>query len=95
VETAVTRYRIPDGVLRATVEGEEVLLNEETGVYHLVNQTGRSLIRSFEVGNSLERAVLELARMTGEDQQRVAADASAFVHAMVTRGLLETAPDMA
>jgi hypothetical protein len=90
METDMTRFRIPDGVLRANVEGEEVLLNQETGVYHLVNPTGRSLIQSFEAGDSLEHAIRDLASRTRQDEQRVAADASAFVDAMLARGLLET-----
>jgi hypothetical protein len=53
----LTSFRIPPGVLRATVGGEEVLLNQDTGVYHLVNPTGRSLIRAFESGESLEGAI--------------------------------------
>jgi hypothetical protein len=91
----LTRFRIPPGVLRATVGGEEVLLNQDTGVYHLVNPTGRSLIRAFESGQSLEGAIQALARDTGEGEQRVADDASAFVDAMVERGLLERMSDPA
>jgi hypothetical protein len=89
METGMTWFRLPEGVLRASLEGEEVLLNQDTGVYHLVNVTGRSLIRSFEGGDSLEDAIRSLATATGESEERVAADASAFVEAMVERGLLE------
>jgi hypothetical protein len=92
MEARMTRYRIPEGVLRATVEGEEVLLNQETGEYHLVNATGLSLIRSFEAGDSVKQAIDALADWTGQDRRRVAADATTFIDAMVARGLLETAP---
>lgn len=89
----MTRYRIPRGILRAHVEGEEVLLNQDSGVYHLVNATGSSILRSFEAGSTLESAIETLARESGQSQERVTTDASAFVHAMVERGLLEPMPD--
>ena len=40
----MTRYRMPDGVLRADLDGDEVLLNPTTGAYHLLNQTGRQVV---------------------------------------------------
>jgi hypothetical protein len=85
-------YRRPPGVLNAEVEGEEVLLNPETGMYHLVNRTGRALIIGMETGATLEQAVDRLAAETGTDRPRVEADALAFVEAMTRRGLLVAAP---
>ena len=91
----MTRYRIPHAVLRATMDDEEVLLNQNTGVYHLVNPTGLSLIRSFEAGDSLEQAIAALAEETGVDRRRIEVEASEFVDAMLVRGLLEPAIDRA
>ena len=89
----MTRFRVPEGVLRATLDDEEVLLNPDSGVYHLVNPTGLSLIRRFEDGDSFDEAVDAVAAETGERRARVASDGAAFVEAMVSRGLLETVAD--
>jgi NADH pyrophosphatase NudC (nudix superfamily) len=82
------RLRRAPGVLHAEVDGEEVLLNPETGIYHLVNRTGRSLIGWMEDGETLDEAVDRLAEESGEASTRVRADAAAFVSAMTERGLL-------
>lgn len=83
------RYEIPHGVLRARIEGEEVMLNPSTGVYHLLNPTGRSLTLLLEDGKSLEEAAAEVAEETGVGQDRVLEDARSFVDAMLARHLLE------
>jgi hypothetical protein len=91
--TIVTRLRLPEGVLRAEVGGEEVLLNQQTGMYHLINRTGRSLLLRMEAGADLEGAIATLATESGEPRERVERDSLAFVAAMVQRGLLEEAPE--
>ena len=85
----MTRYSIAGGVLRADLAGKEVLLNTDTGVYHLVNPTGRHLIASMEAGQSFEEAVQSLADAEGESYERIERDAQAFVDAMLSRALLE------
>jgi Coenzyme PQQ synthesis protein D (PqqD) len=87
------RYRRPDGVLHATIDDEEVLLNPDTGVYHLVNGTGRWLLERMEEGQTLGEAIESLSMNAGEDLQRVRAEAVSFVEAMKARGLLEQAGD--
>ena len=89
-EVAERSLRARD-VLHAEVEGEEVLLNPRTGVYHLVNRTGRELLVRMEAGDSLESAIHALAEASGEEIGRVRRDALAFVGAMTDRGLLEAA----
>ena len=42
------RYRVSKSVLRASLQGEEVLLSTETDQYHVVNATGRAVIAEFE-----------------------------------------------
>lgn len=85
----MTSYRIPAGILRAEMGGEEVLLNPGTGTYHLINATGRALLTHIEAGRSFEDAVRTLREETGEPAERVISDADAFAESMVTRGLLE------
>ena len=87
------RYRRVQGVLHAEVDGEEVLLNPETGVYHLVNRTGRTLLILMEKGDSLDEAVRAVAEGSKVDPDKVRQDALAFVAAMSDRGLLEVVDD--
>jgi hypothetical protein len=76
-------------VLRAELDGDEVLLNPETGVYHLVNATGKTILDSLAEGRDLQDGVDQIARDTGVPVDRVSRDADAFVAAMVGRQLLE------
>jgi hypothetical protein len=87
------RYLKPAGVLHTTIDDEEVLLNPETGVYHLVNGTGRWLLDRMDEGQTLDEAIRSLSENAGEDLQRVSAEALAFVEDMKERGLLEQASD--
>jgi hypothetical protein len=86
------RYRVCEGVLRAQLEGEEVLLNPSTGMYHLLNPTGRRLLAELDRGLSLEEAATVLAESAGIGAERVRSDSNAFIADMVERGLLEEAP---
>lgn len=69
--------------------GEEVLLNPDSGMYHLVNPTGRALLSHMEAGRTFEEAVRVFAEETGQPVEGVVADATAFVEGMMARGLLE------
>lgn len=86
------RYRVPGGVLRAELEGKEVLLDPARGTYHLVNETGRRLLAGFESGKSVTEVVQDLTGASGELPSRVASDVDAFVRAMMERGLIEEVP---
>ncbi|MDQ6839664.1 MAG: PqqD family protein [Actinomycetota bacterium] len=83
-------YRIPDAVLRANLDTEEVLLNTDTGQYHLLNDTGRRIVNALEAGESAEAASVEVAVSTGMTRDVVQADVEAFVEACVARGLLRS-----
>ena len=85
----MSSYRIAAGILRAEMGGEQVLLNSETGTYHLINATGRALLSHMEDGKSLQDAVRALSEQSGQPAERVASDAAAFTADMVRRGLLE------
>ena len=84
----MTRYAIPAPVLRAELHGEEVLLNPETGIYHLVNATGHEVVSAVVAGSNLDDVVERIADETGESPARVSADVDAFVRALIDRGLL-------
>jgi hypothetical protein len=92
----MTSYGLASGVLRASLEDEEVLLNTDTGIYHLLNGTGLALLGSMESGASFASAVDALVAASGEAPERVRTDAETFLAAMLERGLLEARePDSA
>ena len=84
------RYRVSKSVLRASLEGEEVLLSAETDQYHVVNATGRVVIAEFDAGRSVEEAVNTLVADSGKPADKVRRDVAEFVQALLSRGLLET-----
>lgn len=84
----MTTYRLVPGVLRADLKGKEVLLNPETGQYHLLNATGARLLALFEGGLSFDDSVSRLASEAGEPLERVQSDADRFTSAMLERGLI-------
>jgi Coenzyme PQQ synthesis protein D (PqqD) len=84
------RYRVSKAVLRASLEGEEVLLSTKTDQYHVVNATGRAVIAEFDAGRSLEEAVETLVADSGRPADKVRRDVVEFVQALLSRGLLET-----
>jgi DNA-binding CsgD family transcriptional regulator len=84
----VPRYVLPDGVLQASLHDEKVLLNQQTGLYHLLNPTGVELLRLMGEGHSLDEAADAIADATGMSRARVGSDARSFVGEMTRRGLL-------
>ena len=90
--TEMTRFGVPAGILTADMEGDRVVLNPDTGVYHLVNATGRDLFECLSSGRSLEECVERLAEQTDESRERVREDADSFVRAMLERELLVRLP---
>ena len=93
VERRVSRYVMPPHVLRADLEGQEVLLNPETGIYHLVNETGRELLDGLRDGLMLHEAAQRLADHKGIPEDQALLDATRFVTEMAERGLLAEAPE--
>lgn len=86
------RFSIPAGVLRADLEGEMVLLNQDTGQYHAVNVSGAAILGELEQGKTLVSAAASVARRTGVTQDVVLNDATRFIEALLERGLIEHAP---
>ncbi len=89
----MTRYRIPHGVLRAEVRGEEVLLDQSSGTYHLVNETGRLVLGRIAVGDDFDALVEVLAAESGQSVDRVRGDVAAFIATMTELKLIEATGD--
>jgi hypothetical protein len=85
----MTAYRMPEGVLRAELEGDEVLLNPATGVYHLLNPAGRRVVEGLGEGSSIDALIAAIATDSATEVEQVRRDTESFVRAMVDRGLLE------
>ena len=84
----MSAYRIPSAVLRADVGDEDVLLNTETGQYHVLNETGRTVLSVLEAGSTTDEAATTLATRTGTPIEQVRGDVETFVQALVDRRLL-------
>lgn len=82
------RFRVPDSVLRAPVSDNEVLLNPQTQIYHLVEGSGRFVLEQLESGLAVGEVASRLADRFGIDTNRALADVRAFVSDMCDRGLL-------
>jgi hypothetical protein len=76
------------GVLRTKLDDQEVLLNEETGMYHLLNATGRELLERVEAGATLDEAEAAIAEASDVPIEVVRRDSEAFLDALRSRGLL-------
>jgi hypothetical protein len=85
----MTTYRLAPHVLRAPLDRGEVVLNVDSGTYHLINGTGRALLARLEEGLSLRVAAARLAESSGEPLVRVLADAETFASDLLRRGLLQ------
>lgn len=88
----MSRYVVRDGVLHAEVSGEEVLLDPDVGVYHLVNATGRRLLERMKEGASLDEAVATVAQEWGRSVDEVGADAAPFIAGLLERALITEVP---
>jgi hypothetical protein len=85
-------YDVPESVLRAALEREEVLLNSETGQYHVLNDTGRRVLVQLQDGKTPEQAAKAIAAETNVASDTVRHDVDTFVAALVERGLLRHRP---
>lgn len=81
-------YRPAPNVLTAVVGEDLVILNPNTGQYHLLNSTGRLLLKGLEDQGSLESAAKQVATSTAAELETVMADAKAFLDSMLERGLI-------
>jgi PqqD family protein of HPr-rel-A system len=84
----MTSYRFPHGVLRAELDGEAVLMNPDTGQYHLLNATGVQVLDSIEREGDTSAVIEELARRSGLSEAAVRTDVQNFVDALLDRQLL-------
>ena len=84
----MARFRIAEGVLRATMQDQEVLLNPDTGQYHLLNPTGKFVVEEWERGRDTAQVVQQLVADSAEGDA-VQADVDRFVEALTERGLIQ------
>jgi Coenzyme PQQ synthesis protein D (PqqD) len=89
----MSRYTLPSGVLRTQVGEEEVLLNTETGQYHLLRGSGPAVVAELEAGRSLPEICDRFAERSGKDPAGISSEMEAFVGQLVDRGLLTSLDD--
>lgn len=82
-------YRVPARVLRAQLDDDEVMLNPDTGMYHLLGDGGSQIVAAIETGSNVAGIVESIAKDADVPPERVRRDVDAFITALVERGLLE------
>ncbi len=84
-------YRVPERIMRAPLEDEEVFLNTASSQYHLLQGSARELLQHLALGLTVDEAAARVAEATGADPEIVVEDSKVFIAQMLERGLLEPA----
>ena len=82
------RYRVPEDVLAAHLEGEAVLLHMDTKNYYRLNATAAHVFRGLERGLDREAVVDGLCGEFEVDRDTAAAEVDRLLADLTTRGLL-------
>lgn len=91
----MTRFTVPKDVhTTAQSDGHLMLLNQATGHWHMLNQTGATLYTELKRTTDIDHAIRALAeRHTTVPRSQLRDDAEHLVTDLVKRGLLEPADD--
>ena len=82
------RVRIPDHVVFRDLAHETVLLNMQTGTYHVVDEIGARFLERMRATSSLDQACADLAAEYEQPGERIAADLAAFCGELNELGLV-------
>lgn len=82
-------FLVPEHVSAREVEGELVILDLESGNFHVARGVGPRVWDMLAQGRSIDHVVGEVASRYGEDEARVRGDVVSFVEALVSKGILE------
>jgi hypothetical protein len=80
------------GVIAERMLEETVILDPASDRYARLNATGRLMWEQLSAPRTLGELAAVLAAEYGIDERRALSDVTAFVEAMVARGLVEPAP---
>jgi Coenzyme PQQ synthesis protein D (PqqD) len=84
---------VPKGsVTKTEIDGEAVLLDNETGSLHVLNSTGAAIWLALDGTRTTDEIVSELSEAAAADPSRVRVDVKEFLRSLVDHGLLERSP---
>jgi hypothetical protein len=83
------QVRVPDHVVRRTIDGDTVLLNLNTGQYHGLNRTGQRMFGLIVERGSLDGVARMLAAEYERPESEIADDLIDLCAALTERGLIE------
>ncbi len=84
-----SRVRIPDGILSRNLQGEEVILNLDTGVYWGLDPLGARIWQLLQQQNSLDTIVKTLLDEYDVPEARLRRDLGDLLTRLVENGLVE------
>lgn len=86
--STVGRYAAAAGVAAEIIEGEAVIINLATGVYHSMDRVGARVWEALAAGWSVEEIAAALSAATGVQPATAAADIARVLAPLVDEGLL-------
>jgi hypothetical protein len=89
------RYAAAPGVAAEIIEGEAVIINLETGVYHSMDRVGARVWEALAAGWSVEEIAAALSEATGVAAETAAGDVARVLTPLVDEGLLAPGADAA
>lgn len=90
-----TRISRAPGIIAEVLDGDLVMLDPERDSYLRLNRAGKLLWDALEAPQTVASLAELLARDTGIEPERAAADALAFARALVASGAAVAASDSA
>jgi len=82
--------RIEDHVVWHSVEGDLVLFNSSTGIYHTLDTVGSDVWRTLSECEALGEVVERLTRRYGADPETIESDVADFIEMASRLGLVAT-----
>jgi hypothetical protein len=80
---------VPQHVVYRSFPSETVVLNLQTGRYHGLNATARSMLAALEQAPSLREAATTVAGEYGQERSVVERDMCELCNVLLSRGLIE------
>lgn len=90
--TDETRYGAAATVAAEVIEGEAVIINLDTGVYHSMDRAGAQVWEALAAGSTPSEVVAALSGATGVARETAAADVARVLESLVGEGLLVVNP---
>lgn len=88
-----TKVTATSETVSTEVEGERVLLNLETGMYHGMNAVGAKIYSAIDEPTSVKEISREISNQYNVEREQVATDIQNFLNSLLEAGLAEVYSD--